>query len=148
MTLFNPWLQTHHPELLLTLWQRDKHLSQGLTCGHSNAHFLWEAILFFNYYTRQTMLHDFLFNSEQISLVHSSMCAHEISLASVREAQPLCNQANVDRTSCQVISFLPMFNDFPLFCLQNSHSAFENCLNFPSSVISFSASSSSLPCTS
>lgn len=35
---------------------------------------------------------------------------HQISLASVRGAQALCSQANMDRPSCQVISFLHMSN--------------------------------------
>ena len=112
-------------------------------CEHSNAHFLCGAIMFFtNCDTRQ----------KAFSLIWDKFLQftvpHQISLASVRGAQALCSQANVDRPSCQVISFLHMSNDFPLFCLLNPYSALETLLKFSLFSNTISASSSSLPCTS
>lgn len=108
-------------------------MSRWLTCGRSNACFLCGAILFSTTcYARQTA-----FSLIQNKFLRYTV-PHQIPLASVREAQLLRSQSNVGRTSCQVISFLSMSNDFSLFSayqILTQHS--RPCLIFPSSVTPF-----------
>lgn len=77
-------------------------------------------------------------------------CVHSKSpwLLWEKAVQTLCSQANMNSRTYQVISFLPDSTNFPLLCPPNSYSAFKTLLKFPLFCDTFSASSSSLPCTS
>lgn len=67
------------------------------------------------------------------------MCAQQVSLASLKDgkAQPPCSQANVERRTYQVISFLSESNNFPpffFFVYRTLPQHSRPCLNFPFSV--------------
>lgn len=113
MTLFNPWLQTKHPQLLLTV-NTDRYV-KGWYVGIWIIDSWVEQYCFPDCYTRQ--------------MAFSFIYVYISSLPDFSErARPLCSQVNVDRTY-QVISAQVKWLS-PLSCLPSSYSALKTLLTF------------------
>lgn len=117
MTLFNPWLQTKHPQLLLTV-NTDRYV-KGWYTGIWIIDSWVEQYCFPDCYTRQ--------------MAFSFIYVYTSSLPDFSErARPLCSQVNVDGTYQVISAQVKWLPPFPAYQALTQHS--RPCLHFPYSV--------------